>query len=94
MKQSPSISHIGSIVSKIFSRYHVIIFSLTVVIGVSVAIFFLNGLISLSKESEPLNVTTTTFDEETIEKIENFSPSSEAKSNFSLPPGRTNPFVE
>lgn len=95
MKNSPSVSQLGSIVAHFIGRYHVIIFSLTVVIGVSAAVLLLNGLIELSSGTDHPVSTTQAFDRETIEKIDNLTPANQTQgSSLSLPSGRINPFVE
>lgn len=97
MKQSPSVSQLGSILLTFLKRYHIVIFSLTIVIGVSVSMLMLNELLSRSSDpdaSSTTTTTTTTFDQDTIEKIKKFRSSDSEDNNFSLPPGRTNPFRE
>ena len=94
MKQSLSLGMIGPAIAHFLQRYHMVLYSLTVVIGVSVAIFLLNGLIDLSNESEPGEVSTTIFDKQTIDKLESFSSSDATSPGFNMPDGRTNPFVE
>ena len=94
MKNSPSVGQIGKSISKLFAKHHILLFTLTVVIGVSVAMFLLNGLIATSKESSVQTPAGTSFDKTTIEKIEEFSTSESRQDSFSLPAGRVNPFVE
>lgn len=94
MKQSPSVNQIGPTLAHFMKRYHLAIFSLTVVVGVSAAMFLLNNLIVASNSEKPVSPNSTAiFDTETIEKVDNFSTSGENQ-EFNLPPGRTNPFVE
>lgn len=95
MKNSPSVGQLGEVISHFFRRYHMSIFLLTVVIGVSAAVLLLNGLLSKSNEMDPTVTTqSSSFDKKTIERIDNFSPAGAGKDDFSLPSGRTNPFVE
>ena len=46
MKQSLSFRKIGVAIGNIFRRHHIILFALTVVIGVSIEMLFLNNLIN------------------------------------------------
>ena len=94
MKNAPSISQLGGILARFLHRYHVMLFTLTVVIGVSVAIFLLYGLLSLSSETASTQPATTTFDQDTINKINGFNTAGSDNDTFSLPAGRVNPFVE
>ncbi len=96
MKQTPSLTQLGEMAGRFFRRYHVILFSLTIVLGVSVAVFMLNNLLVISSGSDSgTNVATpTTFDQQTIEAIEKFSTASENQEAMILPSGRINPLVE
>lgn len=94
MKKSPSTGKIGSSIAHFLKRYHVVIFALTVVIGVSGAVFLLNGLITMSSEGEAQPPKPTSFDQKTIDRINEFSTVNDRRKEFSLPPGRINPFVE
>ncbi|OYX42123.1 hypothetical protein B7Y94_04095 [Candidatus Saccharibacteria bacterium 32-49-12] len=94
MKNSPSLKQVGTSLAALLNRYHVILFSLTVVIGVSVALFMLNSLVNLSNTAEETPPTAIIFDEKIISQIENFNTAESATGSFSLPPGRINPLVE
>lgn len=94
MKNSPSVGELGGIIARFMRRYHVMLFTLTVVISVSVAVFMLNGIITLSNETDDSIGGVSGFDTATIERIENFNMSNDISDDFSLPPGRVNPFIE
>lgn len=94
MKQSPSLSQLGGAVAHFMQRFHLVIFTLTVVIGVSIAVFLLNSLIEASNRTEPAAHNMPTLDQKTIDRINSFKRASDGQDNFSLPPGRVNPFVE
>lgn len=94
MKGNISISGIGTSLSNFMGRYHLVIFLLTVVIGVSVAMLFLNNLITLANSNEPASVPPVTFDQKTIDRIKDFNLSGSTDNKFVLPSGRANPFVE
>ena len=95
MKNSPDISQIGTLASRFFHRYHVILYTLTVVVGVAVAIFLLYSLLASSNPKEDtIQQQTTRFDQKTIDQINSFRTRDTANANFSLPAGRTNLFAE
>lgn len=94
MKQSPSISQLGTLLARFAKKHHIVLFSLTVVIGVTIAVFLLNSLIILSSKDEPVTASSPKFDQETIDKISKLSEPGEEADDFFLPPGRTNPFVD
>lgn len=95
MKSSISISQISNSIVHFISRFHVLIYTLTVVIGVAVAVFQLNGLIT---ERSPADngggATAPSFDKDTIDRINNFNTASSGEDTFSLPSGRINPLVD
>ncbi|OYW42533.1 hypothetical protein B7Z28_01450 [Candidatus Saccharibacteria bacterium 32-45-3] len=96
MKQQVSLSKFSAGFLNIFKRYHIVIYTLTVVAGVSVAIFMLNGI--LSGEAVVADGATSTstpvFDQETIRRIDNFNTSTSTGDTFSLPSGRINPLAD
>lgn len=95
MKNSPSVGDLGGIIAKFIRRHHIVIYSMTIVIGVSVAVFFLNNLIALSNSTDDSQPVSTSFDKTTIERIEALNMiNSDSNDGFSLPAGRINPFVE
>ncbi len=77
--------------SQFMYRYHVIIFFLVVVGGLSAATFVLYQTV-ISSQSGESTTTNTTFDTETIEKIKGLRSASDASTPLVLPAGRTNPF--
>ena len=80
---------ISSVLSGYIKRFHVIIYTLTVVIAVSVAMFMLNGLLSHPDTVDPAVATpVTAFDKQTIDRINNFNTAGCERDTFSLPPGR------
>ena len=95
MKNSSSVNELGSIIARFVHRHHIILYAMTIVIGVSVAVFFLNDLISLSNATDSTAPSRTRFDEATIKRIERLNiVNVEEVDDFSLPAGRVNPFVE
>ena len=95
MKSSISISQISDGVVNFIRRFHLLIYTLTVVIGVAVAVFQLNGLIT---EQSPAgnggDTAASSFDKDTIDRINNFNTANSDQDTFSLPSGRINPLVD
>lgn len=94
MKQSASIDKLGRLVGTLLRRYHIIIFALTIVIGVSVAVFFLNNLITASSQADPPAPISSGFNKETIDAINKFDAPGTNREMPPLPSGRINPFIE
>lgn len=96
MKNSPSISEVGAILSRFLHRYHVIIYSLTIVIGIAAAVFFLSQLVTLSDTAADTKPQHHHIDKETVKQIEDYQSRHDSSVNdtFSLPAGRISPFVE
>lgn len=78
--------------SKFLWRFHVIIYSVAVIGGLSIAIFLLSGLLSIS--SEPAPTSSATFDKKTMKIIKDFRTSASGNEPLTLPAGRSNPFAE
>ena len=95
MKSSISIRQISDGIVNFIRRFHLLIYTLTVVIGVAVAVFQLNGLIT---EQSPAgnggDTAASSFDKDTIDRINNFNTADSDEDTFSLPSGRINPLVD
>ena len=95
MKSSISIGQILDGMVNFIRRFHLLIYTLTVVIGVAVAVFQLNGLIT---EQSPAgnggDTAASSFDKDTIDRINNFNTANSDQDTFSLPSGRINPLVD
>lgn len=94
MTVPPQLRTFGVSVAKFIKRYHITLYTLTIVIAVSVAVFMINQIFLSASPSEQPGPTETRFDQHTITRIEQFNPASSAADTFSLPAGRTNPFSE
>lgn len=70
MKSSISISQIGALLTHFLHRFHVLVFVLTVVGGLSVATFMLNQTLS-SNTDIPNSQSTAVFDQKTMERVKN-----------------------
>ncbi len=80
-------------VSQFMYRYHVLIFSVIVLGGLSAATFFLYHT-AISAQTAQSTATATAFDQQTMSKIESLDDSSGAGTPLTFPAGRTNPFQE
>lgn len=89
---SLSISQLTVPLSRFLHRFHIILFALLVIGGLSVATFMLYGAMAESSTTEQQTSTTGSFDKTTIKKIETLRDPSQASAPLQLPAGRTNPF--
>lgn len=99
MNVNLDINSLGSTLSKFLHRFHIVIFVLVVIGGLSVATFLLstamNPSSSAAAPATPVSPAaqaaggTTVLDTETIKKVKALRTDS---APLVLPPGRTNPF--
>lgn len=89
---SLSLSQITKPLSQLLHRFHVILFALLVIGGLSVATFLLYGSIVTSSAPDQQVTSSSSFDKTTIEKIKTLRDPSQPGSPLQLPAGRTNPF--
>ncbi len=77
-------------------RYHVVLFVVVVLGGLSLVILRLNNVIVSSAESDGYapKSSNATFDQATIDRIKQLKTRDEAGAQLDLSKGRTNPFVE
>lgn len=97
MKNNIDISKLASNVGSFFSRFHITIFFVTIVAGLSFAILSLNSLIGSASDttnSSDGGPSQSVIDQTVIERIDALHTSDDAPSSVTLPTGRTNPFVE
>lgn len=94
MKQgsSLSLSQLSAMLVHFLHRYHVLLFVLTAVGGLSIATFLINQTINTPSEST-IQSGTQTFDKETMEKVKSLRKPTEAPAPLELPAGRINPFI-
>ncbi len=81
-------------VQSLLFRYHAVLFTVTILGGLAVAVFMLNQAISASDETQGYTpqLTDTSFDAATIKKLEELTPPGETPKNVTLPSGRVDPF--
>lgn len=91
-----SLDAIKKSLSTFLHRFHVTLFVLVVFGGLALVIFMLNGVIIRSTETSGYTPKTpnATFDQATIDRIEELQTRGQTNGGPTLPPGRTNPFVE
>lgn len=91
MKLDFNISQFTKGFSRFLHRYHVMIFTLLVIGGLSVATLFLYNTINSAGVVDPVNESVG-FDKETIKKINELRGENEQSTPLQKPNGRTNPF--
>lgn len=77
-------------------RFHITLFVLVVFGGLAATVFMLNTVIVRSTETGDYTPETpnASFDQATIDQIEELQTSDQGGNTLQLPSGRTNPFVE
>ena len=92
MKTDLSLHQLTVAISRFLHRYHVVLFVLTVIGGLAAANFMINQAINEKPIDQP-QTTSSTFDKETMDKIDALNESSSQSTDFVLPSGRINPFI-
>lgn len=91
-----SFTSLKKTITNFFVRYHVVIFSVIVIGGLSVVVLILNSIITSASDTSnyvPAG-SSATFDEATIKRVNELKARSETGGNLTFPEGRINPFVE
>lgn len=90
-KTSPLIA-----IAQALGRYHLTLFIVVLVSGLSTAVLMLGDILKQSSETtgQTSSLDITSFDQATIDRLSRLKPSSEGLTNYSLPGGRVNPFAE
>lgn len=92
-KTKKGISLSPAIISNFFTRYHALIFTIVVVGSLAVAVFFLHLVIASSDTpADYAPEQSTNFDEDTMERVRELTPSTQPAPSIDLPSGRTDPF--
>lgn len=96
MNMNLSLDAIKKSLATFLRRFHVTLFVLIVFGGLAIVVFMLNGIIIRSTDTSGYTPETpnANFDQTTIDRIEELQTRDQAGSGLTLPPGRTNPFVE
>lgn len=97
MKNNPLSKSLLPII-RIFRRFNVTIFIVTLVGGLVIAVFILTNILQVSTaiDGSPGGVSNsqTSFDDATITRLNNLRSSSDTSGGQVLPSGRVNPFSE
>lgn len=80
----------------VLHRFHLIIFAVVVLGGLVISVLLLNDIVNQSSESGDYVAPSanTTFDQKTIDQIEQLKTPGQSGDSLNLSQGRTNPFVE
>ena len=92
MNSSISFQKIHDSLVQFLKRFHLVLSILVIAGSLAFAIFMLNALIARSQE-DGTPTPSAQFDTETIERIRKLQTRND-DTNFNLPSGRINPFVE
>lgn len=74
-------------------RFHLVLFVVIVIGSLAYAILSVSRVLEESSKNDLSQAPSSQFDTKTIDRVNQLHTSSET-SNFTLPSGRTNPFVE
>lgn len=99
MKKDLSLTAIFSPIVNVFKNYNLTIFIVVLVGGLGVAVLMLSGALQKASQtdgytSSTSTSTSTSFDQTTINRVNQLHTSSEAPSDYTPPSGRINPFAE
>lgn len=90
-----SSSALQASLSKLFTRYHVIIYVVIVAGSLAAVVLTFYNIVSTSEQGSDLSTSSASqFDKETIERINQLKDRDQNKGTIDLSSGRTNPFVE
>lgn len=90
MKSDMSTQQMIRSYSNFMHRYHVVIFTIVIIGGLSVATYLMYN--ATTPDSSTTNTTTSGFDQVTIDRIKNLHSADDTQEPLRMPAGRTNPF--
>ena len=95
MKQSLNMTELGAIIRKFLKRFHVMLYTLTVLVGLALAILLLSQVLGTASDTSaaPVSSSPSQFDTNTMKQVESLNRANEGK-DIQFPKGRVNPFVE
>jgi hypothetical protein len=95
MKNIRSVS-IFALIGRLLSQFHMTLFIVFIVAGLSVAVLFLNDMLSDTSTSDGYTspIDAGSIDQATLDRIKELHTSDEGPSPSSFPSGRINPFGE
>lgn len=91
-----SLSSLKKSISHFLFRFHVMIFTIIILGGLSIAVFFLSSAIDLNNRSQDYapSSANATFDEQTITRVRELHENSINPKPIDLPAGRIDPFAQ
>lgn len=92
MKLDMNLPQLSAGFSRFFHRYHVLIFVIFVIGGLSTATFLLSQALTTPSTTDTTSTVPSGFDKATIEKINSLRSASDQSAPLTMPAGRTNPF--
>jgi hypothetical protein len=93
MKTSINFRQISTQLSHLLHRFHVVLFALIAVGGLSAATFLLNQTLSSSSVTNNTK-TSPAFDTATMERVKKLNKTTNETKPLELPAGRINPFIK
>jgi hypothetical protein len=95
MKKMHSVS-IFALIGRLLAEFHMTLFIVFIVAGLSVAVLFLNNMLSDTSASDGYTspIDAGSIDQATLDRIKELHTSDEGQSPSNLPSGRINPFGE
>lgn len=96
MNVNISLGSIQKAIVNFLHRFHVMVFAFTVLVGLIFIVYLLYNVVISSTETEGLTpeTTSTTFDKDTIKRINELKSRDQSDDSIDFSQGRTNPFVE
>jgi hypothetical protein len=96
MKSSPSISQSLKPIILVLRQFQFIIFFIALAAALAYCVLTLSSILNAASNTNGYtsDLTVTTFDQSTINALNNLKTSTDPTINTSLPPGRINPFTE
>lgn len=92
---TPQLYSLKTSMSNILKLHHPVIFIAAILLSLSVAVYLLYGVLSLSDvDTSSSSGSTTAFDKKTADRISDLQVSSEKPEGLTFPEPRSNPFVE
>ena len=91
-----SLSPMKKSITSFFARYHVVVFSVIVIGGLAAVILILSSIIQSSTQTTDYSpkANNASFDEATIDRVNQLKSRDETAGELVFPDGRINPFVE
>jgi hypothetical protein len=96
MKNNVSMKSIFKPIAEVFRRYHVTIFIVVIVSGLATSVMLLNNILQSSTNISGYsqNGTSTSFDQATIDQLDQLHTSADNTQTIDTSKGRISPFSE